>query len=1181
MPILDSKQFITAMTPVRQMQVAERAVVGLQLSEKENRTAIENIPGAAFRQENLIGAFIARSGLQERNDPVEDYSPYIDDKAILEEYPAFLDNFIDSRSPQETRMIAEKINRELEDREIIAAHPVLGSLAAFSAGVLSPENLIPGFAAVRGAKMGKLVLQTAARTAATGAISTGIAEFGMQSLQETRTAEESIRNITGATLLSGFFGAGAAAYTGGKKIAVEKFMERILNNPESIGKLNNDLDEIALLESRISAGASDDIAALNSKRKAFLSEFPEANELFFKYKFMDRFVRPVFRISVNGQMAASPSAFVRDIGDRLLSNKFVRKTAFGGETSVISVEARSDTLHKGLFGSAFVNSDSIYRAAKKNGSTKLGVIEFNNEVGRALRNGDEALETSIDGVPLSTGDRQAINASAKAWRRSSDILLNEMKRLGMVSESDMDLLGTDVSWFHRSYDLDKIAGDTEGFVNAVSNDLLEQGRVTSIEQGRAKAYQFVNKMLNEEDFSGAAHGTYRPSSLRQRELLVRSRAVENYLVNDPRRVLDHTFRQLSRHTELTREFLKPQKASVNEIRNELSAFKKALLKAGGREATAARINELVDSINNAKALNALEGSARAERLEELMLESESLRREIKAIGGKEVSEARDMLSDVRREIMNIRNEAKESDAELGAFVEEMTGQKHTLQEIIEKSSQLEKEMDDLFKKRYMDSISLKAEKREVTEDYERMIREESDPKKKADLRERMARDIASIDTARDRILGIAGMPKNPSSLGFRFARALRNINTARFGGNFGLTSLADASTGVFNNGLKSSAKAFAAIVSDTERAIASIPEAARMDGILEQALVSMRTAELSLINDGAFSIRQNRFEKALALGANLSLRASLLMPWTRAMKNMASLSITDNILSLSLKVASGKATAKDLQRLATSGISESLAKKFAKEQDKFFSLKGGALATDIGEWANKEAAKQFEQVVLKEVEFSVVTPGLGDMPQIADTAMGKLLFQFRSFSLAATNRILLPGLQTMDARFLSGIMASTAAGAMSYALQQVAMGQPISTDPGTVLVNAIDRSGWTGILNDVDRVLEVGTSGRFSLARLSDERTTRLQHVGLAGLIGGVTVGTAEDMLKIMTSFSKEGEFTQGDINRIRRFVWFQNHFAVRRLFDQAAAKAGSELRAPDKSGFRTKVKRREFIEFK
>lgn len=1175
MPLVSADKFTRAMTPIGRTALMERGLETESLIAQRQQIESRSVLGAAFRQENLVGSLIERFGADVAQ-PVAGYNPFRDDKEFVNspQYSSYLDNFSESESPEETRQIARRIDRELLDREVMAASPIAGTVAAFAAGILSPENLIPGFAAVKSAKLGNLVIGTALRTAAAGAISQTAAEVGLQATQETRTFEESAFNVGGATLLSGFFGAGVAALTGPKHIAAGQLMERIAKTPEALEQMDRELNRYFM------AGASNDFTAQKNIRESLLKQYPELNELYFKSGIVKKLTEPLFKTSISGRLATSENAFTRDLADRMLNNRFVKNEALDGTAQRLSIEARGDLIHRHLYGKPTFDSTNLYKEAKKSGQLSLKEPEFFDEVGRAQRNNDTALDTSLKGAPLTPHEQQLISRAAKMWRESADQMLGEMRRLGMVSENDLDLLGTDRSWFHRQYDLDALARDPDGFVDAAAQDLLSQGHVSSIEQGRKVAHEFVNKQLNENDLSGTIPGTSAASALKQRELLVRSSAVEGYLIHDPRRVNNYVYRQLARHIEMTREFLPPPPERMVELRGEIARTTKEILKGGGRSATKAKVNELIEAINNAKASAALEGSELAERLEDLMVERDALLRKIEKPGGEPVQPFRDRLKVIRQEMKDIRAQAQEVDAELGAYTEELTGRKNTLEELNTKMQALEREAADLDRKRYLDALNMKAEKAQIKTEWEKRIGAESDPKKKNKLRKKMASDLEAIEVARQRLLGIRGIPKNPSSFGYRASRFLRNINTARFGGSFAITSFADASTGVFTQGLKPWSKSIASIALDSRAALKSVPDAVRLDGYLEQAHLGMRTHELAGLQNGEFSLRSSRPEQIAALGANLSLRASLLQPWTRGMKLLASVGITDNILSRALRVADGTASKADITELARAGIDREMAQRFASERANFYDLKGGSKATDISTWKDKEAARHFETVVLRDTEFSVVTPGLGDMPAMVDTALGGMLLQFRSFSWAATTRVLLPGLQQLDAKFLSGVLASTAFGAMSYAAAEIAAGRALSDDPGTILANSIDRAGWTGIVNELDRMLEIGTSGRLGIAAsLTDERTARLRHVGFFGAIGGVSAGTLDDVFKISQSVFKDGDMTQGDINRIRRYVWFQNHFALRRLFDHAAAEIGRAAGASDKSGFRSQIQNRDLIE--
>src|SRR5690606_12899199 len=122
----------------------------------------------------------------------------------------------------------------------------------------------------------------------------------------------------------------------------------------------------------------------------------------------------------------------------------------------------------------------------------------------------------------------------------------------------------------------------------------------------------------------------------------------------------------------------------------------------------------------------------------------------------------------------------------------------------------------------------------------------------------------------------------------------------------------------------------------------------------------------------------------------------------------------------------------------------------ARIADQFqrFGRRDGALAIAGTErWTDREAVTVFRMAVGKEVDRIIVTPGIGDRPLWMSSDAGKLIGQFKSFSLASAQRVALAGLQQRDAATLNGAILSIMLGMGVYAFKSWGANRPLSDDP--------------------------------------------------------------------------------------------------------------------------------------
>ncbi|MBK8189054.1 MAG: hypothetical protein IPK79_01210 [Vampirovibrionales bacterium] len=180
------------------------------------------------------------------------------------------------------------------------------------------------------------------------------------------------------------------------------------------------------------------------------------------------------------------------------------------------------------------------------------------------------------------------------------------------------------------------------------------------------------------------------------------------------------------------------------------------------------------------------------------------------------------------------------------------------------------------------------------------------------------------------------------------------------------------------------------------------------------------------------------------------------------------------------------------------------------------------------------------------------------------TELGKVVGQFRSFGLAANQRVLLAGLQRRDAETLSGVALMTGLGMITYLLKQTLAGQEVSDDPAVWVQEGIDRSGVTGWLFDANNIAEKMTGGNIGISAITGKQGSRFASRNEMGAVLGPTFEPAQDLLfEIPRSVAGDG-FSSGDTHRLRKLVPLQNLFYLRKAFDEAEHGINASLGIPD-----------------
>jgi hypothetical protein len=232
----------------------------------------------------------------------------------------------------------------------------------------------------------------------------------------------------------------------------------------------------------------------------------------------------------------------------------------------------------------------------------------------------------------------------------------------------------------------------------------------------------------------------------------------------------------------------------------------------------------------------------------------------------------------------------------------------------------------------------------------------------------------------------------------------------------------------------------------------------------------------------------------------------------------------------------------------------------------------GMFRANTQAWQDREAAEAFEAALLKSSNQLVLTKGAADTPLFMSKEIGKTLFQFKSFGMAAVNRLLIPmaqGVAHGDLATLNGAWMMMAIGALANAARDSAAGFKPSTDPARIAIEAFDRAGFTSFLAEPFDILS-GTMGGPRFGRFTSQDVVET--------VAGPTFGTAEDIRKTLQGMFTEGgnfdpQIKANDIYRFRKLLPYQNLFFLRRLVNMLEGEF-SEAIGAEGAGAKSAVER-------
>tara|TARA_R100001082_G_scaffold33544_1_gene17367 strand:- start:47 stop:3400 length:3354 start_codon:yes stop_codon:yes gene_type:complete len=451
---------------------------------------------------------------------------------------------------------------------------------------------------------------------------------------------------------------------------------------------------------------------------------------------------------------------------------------------------------------------------------------------------------------------------------------------------------------------------------------------------------------------------------------------------------------------------------------------------------------------------------------------------------------------------------------------------------------------------------------------------------KARLIKRRDQELEDIKVVRDRIRGTYGLPDNPDSWTNRGLR-LAKMHSAVSYLTGAIAAVPDVGRLVMYDGMvRSFGTTFDALVKNID-AIPLAKAEAQLAGEALDMYMSMRAAIFADLSDALSATSQ--FERMAATATQQFFNVSLMNPWNVGVKTMASLItgsriIDDSINYMQLTQAQGA-------KLARAGISDEMAGRIATQFEQFGLSEGKVRIARTAQWTDRGAANVYLAALGKEINTIIVTPGKGEMPNfmggglerfqsarrlsrkekklrdeplsMAEKAedlfmspqMAQVLFQFKSFGIAATSRVLVPGLQQPDLKFVLGAGGLVALGVMIEMIREKQLGRGKPKSTAMYIRSGIDRSGVLGWFSDINGGLETLSDGRFGIAPLLGDDGAKSSLGRKLGLVGGPTFTTAQTASKLLSGLS-DGEMGRQDSMYARRLLPLNRTFWADGIFD-------------------------------
>lgn len=418
---------------------------------------------------------------------------------------------------------------------------------------------------------------------------------------------------------------------------------------------------------------------------------------------------------------------------------------------------------------------------------------------------------------------------------------------------------------------------------------------------------------------------------------------------------------------------------------------------------------------------------------------------------------------------------------------------------------------------------------------------------------------------------------DPTAIFERGVKVAKNWTALAIMGSVIKTAILDAGRPIMMHGFKNT---FGTGVKNLMTSTKDFKMASKMisDEVGESLDVVFALAQRRFVEAGGDIGGISGFERALNRNTGVFYVANLLAPWTKMLKDFTGVLGQHRMVKHSLEWSKGTIKPNDMKWLLEVGIDQRKALKIVRELNAGNIQKGDNIfLMNTMSWSDQELAHYVRSHLSDEIVRTIVTPRAADRPNVMDgvlkiatgrTASGQkkyfradssgfsMPFQFLSYGMSATSKIMLAGLQRRDAATMSGLVAMMTLGYFSARWRDPYWDKKTFTEQ---TIRVIELTGMLGVVNDMNIMLETLSGGHLG-ARPAFGARPLFGEVNMGDRLGepfGPGINMVTEAIWAMTS----DDATRNDRAAIvRRLIPWNNLWVWKDWFRQASESAYGTL---------------------
>lgn len=455
------------------------------------------------------------------------------------------------------------------------------------------------------------------------------------------------------------------------------------------------------------------------------------------------------------------------------------------------------------------------------------------------------------------------------------------------------------------------------------------------------------------------------------------------------------------------------------------------------------------------------------------------------------------------------------------------------------------------------------------------------PKKEhAALRAEYDDQVKQLTSMRDMMLGVYNLPENPDS----WTRIAADVGIASSivtqMGRAYQVAVIDAGKIIMFMGMKG---LFGGVINrllnDYDANLSKMwgADIQKFGEASETALVGAHS--MGDMSDGIITNWGSNARRMAHKGKSWMHLVNLMGPVTDILKKMTGSFAGDKISRIALDFVSGNKISKTDMKDILSFMDEDMLKRIGDQVKKHGIMKddqlvsnldwnaksnaGNIVYANIAKWDDDAAREAMSTTLVDVVQNTIMTPTAADRPLLMSEPVWRAILLYKGFSITATQRLLMAGVQQRDARVLSSMAVMLGLGYAVDAHRSPPYDDRAALSPERFM-RAFELSGIGGVFTDVNSMIETATNHEMGLGPAMG-LDPMMDDLNWAQRTGAVAGAVASPWLNLFHAFFDEDADNSDMARSVRRTIPLNNLWIWNDMFTRAQQDLADGLNALEK----------------